>query len=134
LKQCRYIPEADLPPVVTEEQRKDLLGAFREERVKICGQALRWLQLWQVTVERFVESILAHLENERRVFQKLERGSPRILRNKFQASVWIWEPDDVNDYDDGTVYVEMILSGGAEVLIFDAHEHENRGRGRRLPQ
>jgi hypothetical protein len=46
------------------------------------------------------------------------------LENKLQASVAIREPDDANDFDDGTVYVEFIITETDFILIFDTHEHE----------
>jgi hypothetical protein len=83
--------------------------------------------------DAFIEAILEHLVNGGRVFRKYEQAGARLLPNKFQASVWIRDPDDDNDYDDGTVYVELVVMEGDVILICDAHEHENSGRNPRLP-
>lgn len=93
-----------------------------------------WLTgCFKITSASFVQAIREHLETDGRVFCKRERNSGRLLPNKLQASVWIREPDDDNDYDDGTVYVEFILTPAGVVLIYDAHAHEDYGRGMRLP-
>jgi len=47
-----------------------------------------------------------------------------LLPNALEASIWIRVPDDDDDYDDGTVYVELIIRRDEVILIFDAHEHE----------
>jgi hypothetical protein len=83
--------------------------------------------------DAFIEAILEHLETGGRVFRKHQQAGARLLPDKFQASVWIRDPDDDNDYDDGTIYVEMIVTETDAVLICDTHEHENGGRNPRLP-
>jgi len=134
MKKCRYIPEASLPPSASPEQREILLKAFRHGRVRVTGKAMNSLTgVWQMSPDVFVNAILGHLESGRRVFQKCEKAGLRVLPNKFQASVWISEPDDDNDYDDGTVYVELIVTETEEIFICNAHEHEDCGRGSRLP-
>lgn len=134
VKKCRYIPEANLPPIASPEQRSVLLEAFQEGRVKVLRSALNWLTgIWSMSPDAFVAAILDHLETGGRVFRKYERTSGRLLPDKFQASVWIREADDDNEYDDGTVYVELIVTETEVVLICNTHEHEDRGRGSRLP-
>jgi hypothetical protein len=111
-----------------------IVAAFREGRVKILGRALNCLTgCWKMSPDAFVEAILSHLETGGRVFRKFEQAGARLLQDKFQASIWIREPDDNDDYDDGTVYVELILTGNEVILICNTHEHEDRGRGLRLP-
>ena len=111
-----------------------LVSAFSEGRVKVLARALNRLTgCWYMSPDAFVGAILDHLETSGRVFRKFEQASARLLPNKFQASVWIREPDDDDDYDDGTVYVELIVTETEAILICDTHEHEDRGRGLRLP-
>jgi hypothetical protein len=134
VKKCRYIPESDLPPLADPETVGVILAAFRDGRVQVRGGALGWLTgVWNMSVDAFVEAILNHLETDGRIFQKFEKVGSRILRNKYQASVWIREPEDDDDYDDGTVYVELILRNDEVILICNTHEHENAGRNQRLP-
>ena len=98
------------------------------------ARALNYLTgCWHMSPDTFVAAILDHLETGGRVFRKFEQTGARLLPNKFQASVWIREPDDDDDYDDGTVYVEIILTETEVILICNAHEHEDRGRAVRLP-
>lgn len=114
-----------MPPVASPEQMALLLSAFREGRVKVLGRALNWLTgCWSVSVDAFIRAILDHLETGGRVFRKPEQNSGRFLSNKLQASVWIREPNDDDDYDDGTVYVEFIITEDEAVLICNTHEHE----------
>jgi hypothetical protein len=109
-----------------------LLRAVREGRVKVAGRALRWLTgCWNVSVDAFIRAILVHLETGGRVFRKFEQSGARLLPNKLQASIWIREPNDVDDFDDGTVYVELIITENEVILICNAHEHE--AGIRRLP-
>ena len=109
-----------------------LLSDFREGRVKVAGRALHWLTgCWSVSVDAFIRAILDHLETGGRVFRKFEQNSARILPNKLQASIWIREPNDGDDYDDGTVYVELIITENEIILICNTHEHE--AGIRRLP-
>ena len=77
-----------------------------------------------MSVDAFIKAILDHLETGGRVFRKLEQNGGRILPNKLQASVWIREPNDDDDYDDGTVYVEFIIAENEVILICNTHEHE----------
>jgi hypothetical protein len=133
LKKCRYLPQADLPPIASPEQTGVLLNAFREGRVKIFGRALNRLTgFWYMSTDAFIDAILDHLETGGRVFRKYEHAGARILPNKFQASVWIREPEDDDDYDDGTVYVELIVTENEVILICNTHEHE--AGIRRLPR
>lgn len=109
-----------------------LRSAFREGRVKVLGRALNWMTgVWNVSVDAFIKDIFDHLETGGRIFRKLEQNSARLLPNKFQASVWIREPNDDDDYDDGTVYVELIITENEVILICNTHEHE--AGIRRLP-
>lgn len=134
MKKCRYIPESGLPPLADSDTVKVMLEAFREGRVKVFGRALGWLTgNWNISVDAFVEAILEHLETSGRVFQKFEKVGARPLPNKYQASVWLREPEDDDDYDDGTVYVELIVTDSEVILICNTHEHENGGRNARLP-
>ena len=111
-----------------------MLDAFREGRVKVFGRALGYLTgVWNISIDAFVKAILDHLETGGRVFRKYEQVSARLLPNKYQASVWIREPDDDDDYDDGTVYVELMVTDTEVILICNTHEHENGGRNARLP-
>jgi hypothetical protein len=111
-----------------------LLCSVREGRIRFSGRAPQMLSgLWQMTPDAFIEAILDHLKSGGRVFRKFEQTGGRILPDKFQASIMIREPEDDDDYDDGTVYVEMIITEREVILIRDTHEHENRGRGMRLP-
>jgi hypothetical protein len=89
--------------------------------------------VWHISPDAFVDAIRDHLNSGGRVFRKKERGGNRLLPNKVDASVWIREPDEDDDYDDGTVYVEFTITETEVVLICDAHNHENRGRDPRLP-
>ncbi len=123
-----------MPPRASPEQMNVLLHASREGRVRIMHRALNWLTgSWCMGPDAFVAAILDHLETGGRVFRKVEQAGARLLPDKFQASVWIREPDDDDDYDDGTVYVELIVTETEVILICNAHEHEDRGRGFRLP-
>jgi hypothetical protein len=132
LKKCRYLDEARLPPTASPEQMDILRSAFREGRVKVLGRALNWMTgVWNVSVDAFIKDIFDHLETGGRIFRKLEQNSARLLPNKFQASVWIREPNDDDDYDDGTVYVELIITENEVILICNTHEHE--AGIRRLP-
>jgi len=116
------------------EQTDVLLDAFHEGRVKVLGRALHWLTgRWNMSPDAFIEAIIEHLESGGRVFRKHEQAGARLLPNNLQASVWIRDPDDDNDYDDGTVYVELVVIEADVILIGDAHEHENGGRNPRLP-
>ena len=111
-----------------------MLSAFREGRVKVLSRALGCLTgLWNISVDVFVGEILEHLETSGRVFRKHEQGGGRLLPDKYQASVLIREPEDDDDYDDGTVYVELIVTENEVILICNTHEHENGGRNMRLP-
>ena len=111
-----------------------MLAAFCEGRVKVLNCALRCLTgYWHISVDAFVEAILEHLQTGGRVFRKYEKVGARLLPDKYQASVWIREPDDADDYDDGTVYVELIVTDNEVILICNTHEHENGGRNLRLP-
>ena len=94
-----------MPPIANQESVDVMLAAFREGRVKVFGRALSCLTgIWNISVDAFVEAILDHLETGGRVFRKFEQVGARLLPNKYQASVWIREPEDDDDYDDGTVY------------------------------
>ena len=122
-----------MPPIASPEKIGVLLRAFREGRVKVVGRALNRLTgCWNMSPDAFVESILDHLETGGRVFGKFEQASARLLPTKFQASVWIREPEDDADYDDGTVYVELIVTETELILICNTHEHE--AGIRRLPR
>ena len=132
VKECRYLPESSLPPSASPEQMAVLLCAFRDGRVKVLGRALNWLTgCWSMSVDAFIRAILDHLETGGRVFRKLEQEGARFLPNKLQASVWIREPNDEDDFDDGTVYVEFIITENEVILICNTHEHE--AGIRRLP-
>lgn len=114
------------------EQVSALLNAVHAGRVKVAGRALRVLTgCWNMSADVFVRAILEHLESGSRVFLKYERASARLLPSTFQASVCIREPEDDDDYDDGTVYVELIIIETEVVLICNTHEHE--AGIRRLP-
>jgi hypothetical protein len=98
------------------------------------GRALGCLTgCWNISVDGFIEAILDHLETGGRVFRKYEQVGARFLPDRYQASVWIREPEDDDDYDDGTVYVELIVTHNEVILICNTHEHENGGRNVRLP-
>jgi hypothetical protein len=134
MKKCRYIPESGLPAVADLGTVNVILAAFREGRVRVLNRALGCLTgCWHISVDFFVEAVLYHLETGGRIFRKYEIGGARLLPNKFQASVWIREADDTDDYDDGTVYVELIVTDSEVILICNTHEHENGGRNLRLP-
>jgi hypothetical protein len=111
-----------------------LLCSVREGRVRFSGRAPQMLSgCWYMTPDAFIEATLDHLESGGRVFRKYERAGGRLLPDKFQASILIREPEDDDDYDDGTVYVELIVTKTEVILICNTHEHEDRGRGLRLP-
>jgi hypothetical protein len=134
MKKCRYIPESGLPPLGDAGTVEVMLAAFREGRVKVLNRAIGCLTgCWHISVDVFVEAILDHLETGGRAFKKYEKAGARLLPNKYQASVWIREPDDDDDYDDGTVYVELLVTDNEVILICNTHEHENGGRNLRLP-
>ncbi len=132
MKKCRYFP-SDSQPLATADQMNILITAVREGKVKVAGTALRHLTgVWFMTTDEFIRAIRDHLEGGCKVFRKYERGSSVLLPNKLEASVWIREPDDENDYDDGTVYVEIVIQRQQVILICDSHEHERDMR--RLPR
>ena len=134
MKKCRYIPETGLPPLADPDTVGVILAAFREGRVKVLTRALgRLTGTWNMSVDTFIEAILNHLETGGRVFRKVENAGARLLPNKYQASVWIREPEADDEYDDGTVYVELIVTDDEVILICNTHEHENGGRNLRLP-
>lgn len=97
------------------------------------GVALRYLTgVWRMTPDCFLDAIRSHLHDGCRLFRKFANDGTGLLPDRVEGSVWIREPDNEDDYDDGTVYVELIIRGDQIVLIFDAHEHEE-GKPR-LPQ
>jgi hypothetical protein len=123
---------ADLPPLASDAQRSVLLDALQNGRVKVMGKAFRCLTgQWRMTTDNFVDAIHRHLKSGGRVFQKFGQGDVGLLANKLQASVWIRDPEIDDEYDDGTVYVELVITADEVILIFNAHEHE--AGIRRLP-
>lgn len=125
MKKVRYRTERSLGPLATPEQLVIVNEAFQAGRVRIDGKANRHLNgVWFMSPDQFVDAIRSHLRMGCRLFRKFEKGTSVLLPNALEASIWIRVPDDDDDYDDGTVYVELIIRRDEVILIFDAHEHE----------
>ena len=125
VKKVRYRTKESLGPPATPHQLEIITSAFREGRVKIGGKALRYVTgVWLISVDKFVNALCDHLHSGCRFFRKYKIGTSELLPDKLEASVWIREPDEEDDFDDGTVYVELVIRGEEVILIFDAHEHE----------
>ena len=125
MKKVRYRSEDSLGPSATPDQLAIITSALREGRVKVGGKALRYVTgVWLISVDRFVDALREHLHSGWRFYRKYKTGTSELLPDKVEASVWLREPDEDDDFDDGTVYVELIISCDEVILIFDAHKHE----------
>ena len=125
MKKVRYRPAETLGPVATTAQIQVLRQALQAGQVSIERTANRYLtRVWHMSTDQFLDAVRSHLHEGCRFFQKCKKGTSELLPNKLEASIWIREPDEDDDHDDGTVYVEFILRNQDVVIIFDAHEHE----------